>query len=627
MKQNHEPSGQTKKTGLAHLRSWGDKFWIRLLLLSLWGLGLGLVCLFFAKANYGREMFRSYFDIPLTIILNLFPLIWASYILYGLTNRVWLTVLVSGIFFSTAALANYFKILFRGNPMMWIDFGYFFEALDISAVQGYSLPVTPSIALTYGAIIAGTIFCAVLVRGKFRSIKTRLAWILVWALVGGALWPTVYRSEEIYKKTENLDVELSNSRWLSPWNETDQYVSRGYIYPLIYSAKQVVNTAPSGYTERNASEILSAYKDQAPLEEEEKVHFICIMLEAYNDMSDLMGLTFTEEADPYAFFHKLQEEGVTGKLVTNIFAGGTIDTERCVITGSTEMYEYRTDAWSYARWFGEQGYKTEFHHPFYGWFYNRQNVMDYLGFDEVHFRETLYAMPWDDTFMMDDGAFDILTGRLKDSAAKDEPFFGFMVTYQNHGPYAVNYLYDTEREYISADGIRPESYYILNNYLWGIRETDKALEKMIEEYRAMEEPVVVLLFGDHNPWLGDGSFVYEDMGIDLSRQTDASFYDFYETPWVFWGNEAAKEALDMPLSGEEGGTFSPYLLMPRVFELCGWKGPGWTQMGRELGEYLDVVHIAGLVRENGKLTDEASEKAQAVLDRYLKVQYYLKETN
>jgi phosphoglycerol transferase MdoB-like AlkP superfamily enzyme len=82
--------------------------------------------------------------------------------------------------------------------------------------------------------------------------------------------------------------------------------------------------------------------------------------------------------------------------------------------------------------------------------------------------------------------------------------------------------------------------------LWGIQETDNALRDLFKTFRNLDEPVVLVLFGDHNPWLGDNSFVYSELGIDLSRTSEDSFYDYYNTPYIIWANAAAKAALGEP---------------------------------------------------------------------------------
>ena len=50
------------------------------------------------------------------------------------------------------------------------------------------------------------------------------------------------------------------------------------------------------------------------------------MLEAYNDFSKFDEIEFA--IDPYKELHEIESEAYHGELVTNIFAGGTVDTER-----------------------------------------------------------------------------------------------------------------------------------------------------------------------------------------------------------------------------------------------------------------------------------------------------------
>ena len=77
--------------------------------------------------------------------------------------------------------------------------------------------------------------------------------------------------------------------------------------------------------EKQVKTILSNY-EEVDMPEEKKVNIVSIMLEAYCDLSVYDGITFS--VDPYQNFHKLQEISCHGSLYTNIFAGGTIATER-----------------------------------------------------------------------------------------------------------------------------------------------------------------------------------------------------------------------------------------------------------------------------------------------------------
>jgi phosphoglycerol transferase MdoB-like AlkP superfamily enzyme len=535
-------------------------------------------------------------------------------LVFFLSNRVWITILTSGVLITVLSLVDYFKLLFRDDPLLASDAVYITEAAGIGA--RYDIAFDAPMLAVFATIVLATVFAFFFLRLRLPSWRQRGVGLALTAALCAVLYPTVYRSDRVYRATQNVDVWMSNGKVMSQWSDTDQYVGRGFLYPLIHSTVKLGDGKPDGYDRDEAAALLDAYADQA-IPAGEQVSVIAVMLEAYNDFSGF-GLEF--ETDPYEFFHQLQAESLHGRLVTNIFAGDTIDTERCFITGSTTKYEYRGAAYSYARYFAGQGYFTEFCHPCYGWFYNRQNVYEYLGFDAWWFYETRYTMP-DGWGMMHDGDFFTdLAALYAEHTADGAPYFNFSVTYQNHGPYD-----DAAREsdvtYYTSPGLSDASACILNNYLAGIHETDEALRDFVEGFRDSDKPVILVFFGDHNPWMGNANAVFTELGVNLDLDTEDGFCNYYCTPYVIWANDAAKAATGGAFAGE-GGDFSPCFLMTRLFDEAGWTGPQLMQMNRGLREQSDVIHRSGAVRVDGRLTEEVPAALRDALDDYYKVQYY-----
>ena len=95
----------------------------------------------------------------------------------------------------------------------------------------------------------------------------------------------------------------------------------------------------------------------ADIPEDRKVNVIALMREAYVDFSryDIEGL----DTSGYAFYHQLEEESYHGDLVTNIFAGGTVDSERCFLTGDYKVRNYRSNTNSYVWYLRQQGYTVD----------------------------------------------------------------------------------------------------------------------------------------------------------------------------------------------------------------------------------------------------------------------------
>ena len=96
--------------------------------------------------------------------------------------------------------------------------------------------------------------------------------------------------------------------------------------------------------------------------------------------------------------------------------------------------------------------------------------------------------------------------------ATGKPYFSFSVNVQSHGPYAT---WDTG----SPDCFADETYSLacrnaMNYYLATIWETDRELAKLMDWLRDDEEPVVLVTFGDHLPWMGDHPVFHEAVEDD-----------------------------------------------------------------------------------------------------------------
>ena len=348
------------------------------------------------------------------------------------------------------------------------------------------------------------------------------------------------------------------------------------------------------------------------------------MLEAFSDLSDFPQLNeISAVRNLYEPLHELESRSVSGNLLTNIFAGGTTNTEWGFLTGYSQHEEFRGPINSYVRYFKDQGYDALYRHPGYSWFYNRSNVNEYLGFDECVFNESGFG----DLISIEDALFksdtvlvDYLLNDIDSRTEDDGPLFLFSVSYQNHGPYSSETYWE---EYVTPakTGWSMESCCVINNYLAGIRSTIEQMRRLTRELEARDEPVVLVLFGDHKPWMGNGGSVYEEMGIDFDTSTLAGFRNYYATPYLIWANRAAKEVLGADFTGD-GGDFSPCFLMTRLFDACGWDGPGYMQLSRAMRDISPLLHTNGLFLHDGVLTSVLSDTDRSFYRSWLAVQYY-----
>ena len=586
-------------------------FWAWNVLLPLGAaIGLGLLSLILAPAQYGWTLFADYLAHPGLIVLNLLPPVVLMALLYGLTGRAWLAYLLTALPVLGLSLGNYYKLFFRDDPVIAADLLLLGEAGNMAGK--YQLFLSDKLTAALACGVLGLVLLALLARGRLQG-RPRMA-VAGTALACAAALAPVYASDSVYQAN-------ANEEHINQWAVTQQYLSRGLLYPFLHSVKEAFPTPPEGYDQREAAAWLADYED-ADIPEDKKVNIVGIMLEAFADFSGFEQIQFTQ--DVYADIHALEAEGYSGNLLTNIFAGGTINTERAFLTGvGIGDHDYRANTSSYAWYLKSQGYQTSGDHPSSAWFYNRENINEFLGFDQYRFTENCYGAvtgeetAWDYTF------FPVLTASIMEQLKGDAPLFSFSVSYQGHGPYGDYECWWGEVEdYFSNTDLEPASRYILSNYLGSVLNTQKYLMEMVDTFRASDEPIVLVVFGDHKPWLGNGNSVYADLGIDLSQDTPESFYHYWSTRYLIWANSAAKEALGTELVGE-GPDISPCFLMNVLFEQLGWSGDAYMQAVNQCREALPVIHNYGAcLTAGGQLVRELSDEQAELVRRFQCLGYY-----
>lgn len=572
------------------------------------GIGIGLVSLYFGASYFIMPMFISYFKIPSLIVLNILPVVFMIYVFYFLFNRVYVSFFMTAFIAIGLSLVNYYKLMFRNDPLLASDFIFFNESVNMAGK--YPIHINYKIILVVMAVIIGIIMAIYLTDGRISKKRYRIVGLISMLIIGNLLFDHVYASSEYVKKTENLEK-------VNRWSATQVYISRGFVYPFILSVFSSIEKVPEEYNKKEAISELGTYTYEN-IPDSKKVNVISIMLEAFQDFSKYDQIQF--EKNPYEIWDGIKEESVSGELVTNIFAGGTIDTERSFMTGYSVLPNFRKNVPSYIRYFSEQGYYVEGSHPGYDWFYNRKNVNEYLGFDTYHFFENYYK-DFTGYIIKDEIFFPALIDLYDRQEGNDKPYFSFNVTYQNHGPYSTEPR--TEERFLMDQGYSVENYNILNNYLSGIYDTQVHLKKMLDELDQRSEPFVVIVFGDHNPWLGDNNSVYNMLNIDFDMTTDTGFYNYYETPYIIWGNQAAKDALGTELVGK-GPQIGPYFLMNTFFELAGLKGNEYMQLSTDMMHQMEVIHTTKRYKVNGELAETLDASDRKKLDQYESVQYYLR---
>ncbi len=574
---------------------------------------LGILSLVLATGDRNLEVFTSYFNHPMVLLLNLLPPALLILLLYGLLGRAWLACLITALPVLGLSIANYFKLVFRDDPILASDLLLIKEAGKM--LDNYHLYPAFRVVI---AIAVGVVLVVLL--SKLAKGKPKLPWRLVPAALSVAAAIAVvpkYTSAAVY----DANAAYEHLNYLA---ETQVYMARGFLYPFLHSTAQLFPNPPDGYDEAAIQNLIAQHQD-ADIPEDKKVNIVGIMLEAFADFSGYDSIEFQQ--DVYAPYHALEAEGYSGTLVDNIFAGGTVNTERAFLTGLlTSDYTFRQDSAAYPWYLKSQGYKTSGDHPCYEWFYNRLNTNPHLGIDTYRYVENYYGALTGDTVALDSIFFPELEQSIfQQLEADDTPLFSFSVSYQGHGPYEKDKCWWGEIEdYIANENLTTESRYILANYLGSVKDTAQHIADLADAFREREEPIVLVIFGDHKPWMGNGNTVYQELGIDLTSGSEEALMNYWTTRYLFWANDAAKEVLGTNLQGE-GPAVAPCFLMNLLFQQLGWTGDAYMQTADTFMDTFPVIHNSGFCfNADGQLVTELTPEQKNLVQQFRCLSYYRK---
>ena len=138
----------------------------------------------------------------------------------------------------------------------------------------------------------------------------------------------------------------------------------------------------------------------------------------------------------------------------------------------------------------------------------------------------------------------------------EEQDFIFCLTMQNHGGYTY---FDFREKYGAptpfTNQFSPTTEKVAANFCYLLTETDKALEKWIEELRTFEEPTVVIFYSDHLAPLGTD--VLNEIGLPTSGE------EAHRVPYFIWSNDGSIQPGETDLYAYQ---LSPYVL--NLLGLC-----------------------------------------------------------
>ena len=623
--------------------------WASLLSAVLLSGGITLLALW-CQPNALRAVMQVFLSQPLLIVLNALPIGLLVLCFAFLFRNVFFGASLVNFGVCALSIANRIKIEVRDEPVFPRDFGLLKEASSAMGTFDIHFPV--KVILVVAAVSLLLLVMGVLMgsrpvsfpalrqklkldalSARVRSLLSRLLGLLSSFALLVVLILTVYASDGLYGS-----FAVSN-----PYHVPEVFNELGFPYAFCHHFTTYLVDKPEGYSKAEAERWETG--DQIGLGKD--VNVIMVMNEAFSDLSDDPVFAFSPEEDPMPHLHALQQDphAISGHLVVPGFAGGTANTEFDVLTGmqtnalsATTTSSFRVvnrNLDSLFRVFGADGYRTSFFHPGHNWFYNRENVYQWLGAEQMRFAEDMVHAEYKGGWITDHYAAQLIEEEFEAAQEEGRPLFHYTTSIQNH----MSFTYDKYGEGYQFPEVpltvpvSDETRMLLEVYLEGIRDADAMLGQLTDYFSQTEEPVVLAFWGDHLPYLGDNLLGYSELGspvaLPASEREDPMVS--YETPFVIWANDAAAETLDWDAATDsldlpENGRLSASFLGAAMLELTGRQDSSpWFSFLNEIRRETPVVQKLQqtvYMFPDGSYSSEISPEFQAQIEKWRCWTYY-----
>lgn len=546
-----------------------------------------LVFLLAEAMEFGDE---SQCMLPTTLAfwINLMGYYGVFVLIRSITRRTNVSIYIGTLFFFLCAVVMYYSIAIRNAPVSPWDL--MAAGTAMSVLKGFNLFPPPQVIAGIVAVIAWLYITHRLKKaGQFPKLKLRDS------IEGVA-------ASLILLVSFTLIALLGQGNfYVSTWRQVTANRRNGYFLNFVMNCSTLYNPKPSGYSAQTAEDIVASAKDTYHTDDstDVKPNIIAIMDETFSDLSYLGDLGLTNTDDVMPFVHSLADDdnAITGHLVVPAWGGGTCNSEYEFLTansyaffqsGSYPMLQYvHSNTESLASVLSAQGYQTMAIHPYYATGWGRHRAYPHMGFDTF-----LSLDDFDDDaeilrrYISDDSSFDrVIEEYEKENKESDDPFFCFNVTIQNHCSYDTTYDNFPETVEFEHESIYPST----KQYLSLIQRSDQAIEKLVEYFSKVDEPTIIVLFGDHQPYIENSFYNYLLSGSNKSSAEITM--DEHTVPFFIWAN--------YDIDGYDAGRISANYLGPLTLDTANVEMSEYQEYVYSLMDTYPVISCVGCIDPNG----------------------------
>ena len=156
-------------------------------------------------------------------------------------------------------------------------------------------------------------------------------------------------------------------------------------------------------------------------------------------------------------------------------------------------------------------------------------------------------------------------------------------------------------------------YPLAETYLSLARESDRAFQKLLSYFEKVDEPTMIIMFGDHWPKIENG-FTASVLGKKRSELSLDGTQKTYTTPYVIWTNYPS-ETVEQDMSSNYLGSY--------VLSLAGVKLTPYNRFLLDLKDELPIIGIGAVCDTEGTWYSQNNlpEKFQKLVNEYHILEY------
>lgn len=488
--------------------------------------------------------FQFLIDEPIVFLYNTL-IIFATLVIASVFKRRLFVFTIVSLFWLVIGIVNGVILTQRMTPFTVKDLSILDDGITIVSNYMSTLQI---VMAAIGVAVAIGLLVLLFIKGPKK--KERVKWkrnligvLLVLAVTFGAT--------SIMIKTGKIETFFGNLAYA--------YRDYGVVYCFTNTWLNTGISKPDNYSQERMLDIFSDEElgdDNAMLltqkdEDEEHPNIIFLQLESFIDPSNITSIETSKEACPN--FRNLVNNYPSGQLTVPACGAGTANVEFEVMTGISAKF-FGPGEYPYKSVLKEKtmetlgydlkslGYSTHAIHNHRAVFYNRNTVFANMGLDtftSIEYMSDVEKTP--KNWAKDNILTESMLDALNSTESRD---MIYTISVQGHGKYpSEQVIQNPEITVTSAPS--EELKWKFEYYVNQVHEMDNFIGQLTEALSNYDEPVVLVMYGDHIP------------AIDMTED-DLASRNLYGTEYVIWSN--------FGLDGDDEDMYS-YQLAAHVTEM------------------------------------------------------------